>query len=261
MAKKLRSAELNPGPGFRIRQNFERLSVAVMQELSQFEVPDISDLLNRLYAIDPQIRCLSGRYRICGPACTVKVFPGDNLMVHKALDIAKPGDIIVVDGSGSGSRTNALIGDIICTKARHRGIQGFVIDGLIRDLPAIEELGYPVFARGTTAIGPLHRGPGEINFPIACGGTVINPGDVLIADDAGMVAVPRDIVSTIIEILTSQKETNRAYLSAVQRGEFSNEWVDNLLDQHDCPIVDMDPIELSEKVSAAEVLVTKSSIS
>ncbi|MDA1229619.1 MAG: RraA family protein [Planctomycetota bacterium] len=253
MAKKLRSAELNPGPGFRIRQDFERLSVALMQELSQFDVPDISDLLNRLYAVDPQIRCLSGRYRLCGPACTVKVFPGDNLMVHKALDIAKPGDIIVVDGSGS--RTNALIGDIICTKARHRGIQGFVIDGLIRDLPAIEELGYPVFARGTTAIGPLHRGPGEINFPVACGGTVINPGDVIIADDAGMVAVPRDIVSTIADILTSQKETNRAYLSAVRRGEFSNEWVDNLLAQHDCLIVDAAPEELPATIPSDDVLI------
>ncbi|RLT03450.1 MAG: RraA family protein [Planctomycetota bacterium] len=253
MAKKLRSAELNPGPGFRIRLDFERLSVSLMQELSQFAVPDISDLLNRLYAVDPEIRCLSGRYRLCGPACTVKVFPGDNLMVHKALDIAKPGDIIVVDGSGS--RTNALIGDIICTKARHRGIQGFVIDGLIRDLPAIEELGYPVFARGTTAIGPLHRGPGEINFPIACGGTVVNPGDVIIADDAGMVAVPRDIVSTIADILTSQKDTNRAYLSAVRRGEFSNEWVDNLLAQHDCLIVDAAPEELSATIPSDDVLV------
>ena len=255
MAKKLRSAELNPGPGFRIRQDFERLSVALMQELSQFDVPDISDLLNRLYAVDPQIRCLSGRYRLCGPACTVKVFPGDNLMVHKALDIAKPGDIIVVDGSGS--RTNALIGDIICTKARYRGIQGFVIDGLIRDLPAIEELGYPVFARGTTAIGPLHRGPGEINFPIACGGTVINPGDVIIADAAGMVVVPRDIVSTIADILASQKETSRAYLSAVQRGEFSNEWVDNLLAQHDCLIVDAAPDELPMTIPSDDVLITR----
>lgn len=257
MAKKLRSAELNPGPGFRIRQKFDRLSVPVMQELSQFDVPDISDLLNRLYAIDPQIRCLSGRYRLCGPACTVKVFPGDNLMVHKALDIAQPGDIIVVDGSGSGSRTNALIGDIICTKARHRGIQGFVIDGLIRDLPAIEELGYPVFARGTTAIGPLHRGPGEINFPVACGGTVVNPGDVIIADDSGMVSVPRDIVSTVADILTSQKEKNRAYLSAVQRGEFSNEWVDNLLALNECLVVDAESDKTASTIATDEVLVTK----
>lgn len=228
-----------------------------MQQLAQFDVPDISDLLNRLYAIDPQIRCLSGKFRLCGPACTVKVFPGDNLMVHKALDIAKPGDIVVVDGSGSGTRTNALIGDIICTKARHRGIQGFVIDGLIRDLPAIEELGYPVFARGTTAIGPLHRGPGEINFPIACGGTVVNPGDVIIADEAGMVSVPRDIVASVVDILTCQQDVNRSYLAAVQRGEFSNEWVDNLLAQHDCPVVDA-PAEVADDDSPAPVLVPQS---
>ena len=234
MAHKLRSAELNPGPGFRICTEFKRLGRAIVQELTQYDVPDISDLLNRLYAIDPEIRCLSGRFKLCGPACTVKVFPGDNLMVHKALDIAKPGDIIVVDGSGS--RTNALIGDIICTKAKHRGIQGFVIDGLIRDLPGIEELGFPVFARGVTAIGPLHRGPGEINFPVACGGTVINPGDVIVADEAGMVAVPQDIVTGVISLLSSQRDANRSYLSAVQRGEFSNEWVDNLLSRHDCPI-------------------------
>lgn len=255
MAQKLRSAELNPGPGFRIRREFERLSVAAMQELSQFDVPDISDLLNRLYAVDPKIRCLSGRFKLCGPACTVKVFPGDNLMVHKALDIAQAGDIIVVDGSGS--RTNALIGDIICTKARHRGIQGFVIDGLIRDLPGIEELGFPVFARGTTAIGPLHRGPGEINFSVAIGGTVINPGDVIVADEAGMVAVPRDIVTTVSDILTSQRETSRSYLAAVQRGEFSNEWVDRLLALHECPVVD----EVPETPAAESVHFGSASVS
>ena len=99
MPRKLRSAELNPGPGFRIREDFQRVDRVLMQQLAQFDVPDISDLLNRLYAIDPQIRCLYGKYRLCGPACTGKVFPGDNLMVHKAPDIAKPGDIIVVDGS------------------------------------------------------------------------------------------------------------------------------------------------------------------
>ena len=236
MVAKLRSAELNPGPGFRIRTDFPRLDVPLMQDLMQFETPDISDLLNRLYAIDPEIRCLSGNYRICGPVCTVKVFPGDNLMVHKALDIARPGDVVVVDGSGS--RANALIGDIICTKAKHRGIQGFAIDGLIRDLPGIRELGFPVFARGTTPIGPLHRGPGEINFPIACGGTVINPGDVIVGDDAGLVVVPKDIVQDVVDRLSAQREGNRAYLSSVRRGEFSNAWVDNLLEQHQCPIID-----------------------
>lgn len=234
MQTKLRSSELNPGPGFRVRLNFNRLPVPLMQELLQFETPTISDQLNRLYAIDPAIKCLSGNYRLCGPVCTVKVFPGDNLMVHKALDVAKPGDIIVVDGSSS--RTNALVGDLISTKAKHRGIQGIVVDGMIRDLPGIEEIGFPVFARGTTPIGPLHRGPGELNFPIACGGIVVNPGDVLVADGAGCVIVPIDIVAEIIDTLKQQQEADKAYLAAVQRGDFSNEWVDRMLEQHECPI-------------------------
>jgi len=252
MTTKLRSAELNPGPGFRIRNDFPRLEVPLMQELTQFETPDISDLLNRLYAIDPEIRCLSGNYRICGPVCTVKVFPGDNLMVHKSLDIVRPGDVVVVDGSSS--RTNALIGDIICTKAKHRGVQAFVIDGLIRDLPGIEELGFPVFARGTTPIGPLHRGPGEINYPIACGGTVINPGDVIIGDEAGLVVVPRDIVQVVVDRLSSQQDANRKYLSSVRRGEFSNAWVDNLLELHECPIIDVpQAVELESAPKVAEV--------
>ncbi len=252
MVAKLRSAELNPGPGFRISREFPRLDVQLVQELIQFETPDISDLLNRLYAIDPEIRCLSGNYRLCGQVCTVKVFPGDNLMVHKALDIAQRGDVIVVDGSGS--RTNALIGDIICTKAKHRGIQGFVIDGLIRDLPGIEELGFPVFARGTTPIGPLHRGPGEINFPIACGGTVINPGDVIVGDAAGLVVVPQSIVADVVDRLSSQKESNRTYLSAVRRGEFNNAWVDTLLAQHECPIIDTPAIHVTDGETLEEAI-------
>jgi hypothetical protein len=113
-------------------------------------------------------------------------------MVHKSLDIAKPGDVVVIDAHGSkGTSINAALGDIISTKAKHRGIAGFIVDGSIRDLPGILELDLPVFARGTTVMGPLHRGPGEVNYPIACGGTVINPGDVMVADASGIVAIPR----------------------------------------------------------------------
>ncbi|MDA0629289.1 RraA family protein, partial [Acinetobacter baumannii] len=122
-------------------------------------------------------------------ACTVRVFPGDNLMVHKSLDIAQPGDIVVV--TAGGSNMNAILGDMICTKAKHRHIAGFIVDGLIRDLPDILPLDFPVWARGTTPIGPLHRGPGEVNYPIACGGVVVNPGDLVVADDAGIVAIPQ----------------------------------------------------------------------
>lgn len=235
MNKRLRSAALNPGPGFRIRTDFVRLEAIVYRQLARFETPDISDMLNRLYAVDSEIRTLGNpAHRICGPVCTVKVFPGDNLMVHKVLDIAKPGDIVAIDASGS--RMNAVIGDIICTKARHRGIQGFIVDGLIRDLPQIRELDFPVFARGETAIGPLHRGPGEINFPIALGGIVVNPGDVIVADAAGIVAAPQDIVAELIRRLKVHEAGSREYIDAVQRGDFSNAWVDELLTEQNCVI-------------------------
>ena len=129
-----RSADLHPGPGFRIGPDFSRLEASLIQQFQNYEVPDISDLLNRLHALDPAITCLSRKsHRLCGSVCTVRVFPGDNLMVHKALDIAKPNDIIVVDAHGVHA-LNAVLGDIICTKAKHRGIAGFVIDGLIRDV-------------------------------------------------------------------------------------------------------------------------------
>lgn len=234
-AKKPRSAEMFPGPGFRIRTEFKRLDPGLMQKFGEFPTPDISDLLNRLYAVDPGITCLTGRHhQLCGPACTVKVFPGDNLMVHKALDVAKPGDIVVVDAHGSSM--NAVLGDLISTKAKHRGITGFVVDGFVRDLPDIIGLDFPVFARGATPIGPLHRGPGEINFPICCGGLVVNPGDLVVADGAGVVVIPQEIASELLERLRAQRTNLASYLASVKRGEFSNEWVDRILDEAGCVI-------------------------
>jgi RraA family protein len=236
MANKPRSAELHPGPGFRINLDFPRLDPELMAEFLNFPTPDISDLLNRLYAVDPAIVCLTGlQHRLCGPACTVKVFPGDNLMVHKSLDVAKPGDVVVIDSGRS--TANAVLGDLVSSKAKHRHIAGFLVDGLIRDLPEILELDFPVFARGTTPIGPLHRGPGEINFPICCGGVVVNPGDLVVADGAGIVVVPREIAEELLGRLREHQQSNADYLASVKRGEFSNQWVDRLLNEHGCPSV------------------------
>jgi RraA family protein len=186
--------------------------------------------------VDPAVTLLTDpRHRLSGPACTVKVFPGDNLMVHKALDIARPGDVVVVDAGGS--TMNAVLGDLISTKARHRGIAGFVVDGLVRDLPEIQSLDFPVFARGTTPIGPLHRGPGEINFPICCGGVVVNPGDLVVADAAGIVIVPQGIAVELLHRLQSHHASNATYLESVRRGDFSNAWVDRILTDLECPVV------------------------
>jgi RraA family protein len=232
---KPKSAEINPGPGFRIRRTIERPSPELAAQFAQFQTPEISDQTNRLYAVAAEIACLtSANHQIVAPACTVKVFPGDNLMVHASLDFATPGDVVVVDAGGSD--LNAALGELISTKAKFRGLAGFVVDGYIRDLPEILPLDYPVYARGTTPVGPLHRGPGEINYPITCGGVVVNPGDIIVADCFGVVVVPQDSADEILGRLLQFKQRNVDYIEGVKRGVFSNQWVHDLLAEGGCVI-------------------------
>lgn len=229
MVSKPQSAVMYPGPGFRIRERIDRPPAELVAGFGAFDTPAISDRMNRLYAMAQGIRNLTHEHlRILGPACTVKVYPGDNLMVHKALDIAQPGDVIVIDTSASAM--TAAAGDLISTKARHRGVAGFVVDGLVRDLEEIRALGdFPVYARGVTPIGPLHRGPGEINYPVSVGGIVVFPGDIIVGDLNGVVVVPSGIAPELLDRLTVQAAKETDYVAAVREGDFSNDWVDALL--------------------------------
>jgi regulator of RNase E activity RraA len=227
--EKPRSAEMHPGPGFRLRRRPSKPDPKVIDAFREFDTPEVSDLMNRLYTMTSAIQNVTDpAVKLVGPACTVKVFPGDNLMVHKSLDLAEPGDVVVVD-AGSSSM-NGVLGDLISTKARHRQIAGFVVDGLIRDLPRIRALGdFPVFARGVTPIGPLHRGPGEVNYSISAGGIVVNPGDIIVGDLNGVVVVPQEVSLELLERLRAQRAGEASYLEAVTRGSFSNAWVDRIL--------------------------------
>jgi regulator of RNase E activity RraA len=238
MVGKPKTAEMHPGPGFRVRCDIDRPDPEIVAGLGEFDTPAISDLMNRLYAMVPAIRNVTREdLRILGPACTVKVYPGDNLMVHKSLDIAQPGDVIVIDAGAS--MMNGVLGDLISTKARHRGIAGFVVDGLIRDLPDILALDdFPVFARGVSPIGPLHRGPGEINHAISAGGIVVHPGDIVVGDLNGVVVVPRDIAAELLVRLRTRAQREAEYTAAVRRGDFSNAWVDAVLAQSGVAIED-----------------------
>jgi len=127
--------------------------------------------------------------RLAGPAFTVWTRPGDNLYVHEALDAAKPGDVIVINGHGD--LTRAIIGDLIGIRAKTLGIAGFVIDGAVRDADALEECGMPVFARTVTPAGPYKHGPGRLQQPVAIAGVVVTPGDIIVADADGVVVVQR----------------------------------------------------------------------
>nr|WP_306265151.1 hypothetical protein [Pararhizobium sp. IMCC3301] len=226
------SSEIRGGPGFRVNTQFESVSKRQIEQLSEFETPEISDALNRMFTMDPAIRNVVNEQSLYGPAITVKVYPGDNLMVHKALDIARPGDVIVVDTSGL--PRNACVGDMIGNKAKHIGVAGFVIDGLVRDISGLREIGLPVYATGITAFGPLHRGPGELCHAISCGGIVVTAGDAICADASGIVVVNKNFVGETISHLRNQRKSLEEYTANVKKGKFSNEWVDKQLSLDGC---------------------------
>lgn len=212
-----------PGPGFRIRQSIQRPEPDLVRAFAGVLSQDLSDLLNGLYALDSAIRALAGPPLLLGPACTVRLPAHDNLMLHKALDVAQPGDVLVV--AAGGDSRHASCGEMIAQKARHRGIGGLIIDGLIRDLADLQTLNLPVFARGVTPVAPTQHGPGEINLPVSCGGIVIQPGDLMLADGNGIVAIPLDFAPALLERLERWRHEQNPYQEAVRRGDFDNDWL------------------------------------
>src|SRR5436190_15439181 len=168
----------------------------LVAELGKMVTPHLSDSMERLYAGGPQLRPMHKGGKLAGPAYTVKTTPGDNLLVHKALDTAQKGDVIVVDAGGF--LDNAIIGELMMSRARQRGVAGLVIWGAIRDSAEIGAGNYPVFAAGVTHRGPYKNGPGEINVPIVIGGLAINPGDIIVGDADGLVAVPQESAERIL---------------------------------------------------------------
>ena len=149
--------------------------------------------------------------RVAGRAFTVQTRAGDNLFVHRALELASPGDVLVVDGGGD--TTRALIGDLIGLKAQRAGIAGFVVDGAVRDADALAELGLPVFARAVTPAGPYKHGPGRLDVAVAIGGVVVTPGDLVVGDADGVVVVRAADVETVLtdaEAVLEREQGKRA---------------------------------------------------
>lgn len=153
---------------------------------------------------------------LCGRALTVRVRPGDNLMIHKAFMMARPGDIIVIEGGGDVSQ--ALIGGLMRTTAIARGIGGFVVDGAIRDLAEWADGRMPVYARGHTHRGPSKDGPGEINIPIACAGMVVHAGDLMLGDADGVICIPAADAPALLPRVRAHLEKEAAIRLSNERG-------------------------------------------
>jgi regulator of RNase E activity RraA len=154
-----------------------------------------------------------------GTALTVRTRPGDNLVIHKALDLVRPGDVIVVDGGGDTGR--ALIGEIMTTIASTRGAAGFVIDGAIRDLGTIGSGDFPCFARAANHRGPYKNGPGEINVPVSIGGLVVEPGDIVMGDEDGIVAFPQSIAAELLEAVHRQEIREAEILLSIREHRYT----------------------------------------
>ena len=165
----------------------------------------------------------------CGNAFTVRVRAGDNLLIHKALDLLQPGDVLVVDGEGDVSR--ALVGEIMMTTARVRGAVAFVMDGAIRDVDAFEDQRFPCWARGVSLRGPYKDGPGSINVPVTVGGMQVRPGDVIVGDSDGIVAVPVALAREAAAKARDKVRDEQATIAAILAGTYSSTWVDAIISQ------------------------------
>lgn len=221
--------------GFYIAERQNTLSAELVAEFHSIPVAVAGDCMGRITgATGLQRYHQDVNISICGPAITVKVRPGDNLMIHKALEQAQPGDVIVIDGGGD--LTQALIGGLIRTTALRKKIAGFVVDGAIRDLAEWADGEVPVFAKGHTHRGPDKSGPGEVNVPISCSGMVVNPGDLLLADSDGALAIsPADAESVLVRAKAHlQKEENIRKNNA--SGTTDPERFNSILRKLGCPL-------------------------
>ncbi|NMJ41528.1 RraA family protein [Roseomonas sp. JC162] len=222
--------------GFRILPRPRKVGPETVARFRDLPVANVSDVMSRMAAGGPRLRPMHAGGVLAGPAFTVKTRPGDNLMVHKALSLAQPGDVIVVDAGGD--LTNAIIGELMLAQMIRRGLAGIVINGAIRDSAAIRAQGFPVFAAGITHRGPYKDGPGEINVAIAIDGMVIEPGDLILGDDDGLLCVPLAEAEAVYAAAAQKAAAEARQMANIEGGTHDASWVDATLRRLGCDGLD-----------------------
>lgn len=221
--------------GFAIHPRQASIDQELINAFSTVPAAHVSDCLGRLVGgIGLRAYHRDSGETMCGTAVTVRVRPGDNLMIHKALLMAEAGDVIVVDGAGD--LTQAVVGGLMRTSAIARKLGGLVINGAVRDLAEWAEGGMPIYALGHTHRGPTKNGPGEINVPVVCAGMVVAPGDLIIGDADGVVAVARDQLESLLPLVKAHaaNEERIRQINAEHGGDESR--IDDLLRSLGCPL-------------------------
>jgi regulator of RNase E activity RraA len=192
---------------------WERADLDEVKRLAKYPVALVGDVQDRMGIMTAAIRPVTPAPRLVGTVLPVLAREGDNLAIHRALDDARPGDVLVVNANAEINR--AVFGDLLGEICIAKGVTGIVIDGAVRDVDELAGQGLAVYARGISPAGPWKNGPGRIGFPVACGNVVCNPGDAIIGDSDGIVIVPRHALTTVIERTLAQEQTELKMREAI----------------------------------------------
>lgn len=206
-----------------ICRDFERVGADIVRQASRFQAAILADVGGRRGALDSRIAPLSRSMKVAGPAFTVELRPGDNLMFHAALALAQPGDVIVVDGKAD--RTCALCGAIMVSQAKAKGYAGFVVDAAVRDAEELSAGAFPVFAVGTNPNGPTKGLGGRLNWPIAVGGVAVNPGDLVVGDADGVTIVPRENAAHVVALAQQKVDQEATRMREIAQGKLGAPWL------------------------------------
>jgi regulator of RNase E activity RraA len=204
-----------------------QLTAEQIEQMRGVPAAIVSDNMSRLFAGGSGLRPVHDGTPLIGMALTVKTRPGDNLAIHKAIDIAKPGDVLVVDAGGD--VTNSLTGEIMITLAMKKGLAGFVLDGAVRDLDFVAANSFPVYVRGVTHRGPYKDGPGELHTIVRVGDQVVNPGDLIIGDLDGIIAVPPHMIPDLASKCQAQMARERDIIARIQAGNPEDSWFEAIV--------------------------------
>lgn len=221
--------------GFRIKKSIQRPDKELIKGFAGLPVANIADMMNRVFCLDAKIRPMNAA-PLCGPAFTISTRPGDNLLLHKALDMAQPGDILVV--AAQGEMSNSIMGELMALWAIKRGLGGFIFDGAIRDIGTLKNMEIPIYASGITPAGPYKDGPGEINFAVSCGGVVINPGDILVGDEDGVVVIKPEDAPELLKKAQAKNLAEQKIMEEIENMAWDRTWVDKALAERGCEYVD-----------------------
>lgn len=218
--------------GFKIHSRTRTVDAATIARFRSIAVANISDSMNRMTGGGPRLRPLHAGGVLCGVALTVRGRPGDNLMVHAALNRARAGDVLVVDVGGD--LTNAIVGELMLAHAQQVGVAGVVVNGAVRDVGWIRASTLPVYAAGVTHRGPYKNGPGEVNCTVALDGMVIEPGDLVVGDDDGVVCVPFDQTDEVYAAAHRKQIDEAETMAAIRAGTVDRSWVERALKEAGC---------------------------